>query len=263
MTASAEIAVTVADSWQGCGLGRLLLERLIEVARRNGVRCLTGDVLATNARMIRLAQRLGFRVVLAPRGGDAATLSKALDDELQHSSARLQRRPRTPKPERRLELLLGQRHHARSALDDRIAQAPRCDRKWSAKNRAVRDLRLQKRSCRLRALASLRCAASAARAICHPPQTIPINFEERHRTRVHRLDVGAVGRNDPVHALPGRSRARRKPQADRFERLARSLREHRRRARRSPSAPPSRSRPPSRAILRPIRSFAWMPVVPS
>ncbi len=80
---AAEIAVTVADSWQGCGLGRLLLERLIEVARRNGVRCLTGDVLATNARMIRLAQRLGFRVVLHPEGATLRLLSKALDDELQ------------------------------------------------------------------------------------------------------------------------------------------------------------------------------------
>jgi acetyltransferase len=80
---AAEIAVTVADSWQGCGLGRLLLERLMEVAGRNGVRRLTGDVLATNARMIRLAQRLGFRVVLHPEGATLRRVSKDLDDELQ------------------------------------------------------------------------------------------------------------------------------------------------------------------------------------
>jgi acetyltransferase len=54
---TAELAVTIADAWQGCGLGRLLLERVIDAARRNGVRRLTGDVLAANARMLALARR--------------------------------------------------------------------------------------------------------------------------------------------------------------------------------------------------------------
>ena len=69
---AAEIAVTVADSWQGCGLGRLLLERLIEVARRNGreIRRRAGDERADD--QARPASRFPRR--LAPRGGDAATL---------------------------------------------------------------------------------------------------------------------------------------------------------------------------------------------
>jgi acetyltransferase len=65
----AEIAVTVADAWQGCGLGGLLLDRVIDAAGRNGVRQLTGDVLATNTRMLALARRLGFRIEPHPEGG--------------------------------------------------------------------------------------------------------------------------------------------------------------------------------------------------
>src|SRR5262245_18470176 len=65
---SAEAAITVADAWHGCGLGRLLLERLIDIGRRNGVRQLTGEVLATNARMLTLARRTGFRIEFHPEG---------------------------------------------------------------------------------------------------------------------------------------------------------------------------------------------------
>jgi acetyltransferase len=79
---TAEVAVTVADAWQGCGLGRLLLERVIDAARRNGVRELTGDVLATNARMLALARRLGFRIELHPEGAALRRIVRDLADEL-------------------------------------------------------------------------------------------------------------------------------------------------------------------------------------
>jgi acetyltransferase len=78
----AEIAVTVADRWQGCGLGRVLLERLIDLARRNGVRRLVGDVLATNTRMVALAGRFGFRVEDHPEGPTLRRVVKDLDDEV-------------------------------------------------------------------------------------------------------------------------------------------------------------------------------------
>jgi acetyltransferase len=79
---TAEIAVTIADAWQGCGLGRLLLERVVDAARRNGVRRLTGDVLATNARMLALARRFGFRIDLHPEGATLRRIVKDLDDDL-------------------------------------------------------------------------------------------------------------------------------------------------------------------------------------
>ncbi len=79
---SAEIAVTVADAWQGCGVGRLLLDRIIDVARANGVRRLTGDVLATNARMLALARRAGFRIEVHPEGATLRRIGRELDDEV-------------------------------------------------------------------------------------------------------------------------------------------------------------------------------------
>lgn len=79
---TAEIAITIADAWQGCGLGRLLLERVIHAARRNDVRRLTGDVLAANARMLALARRFGFRVEPHPEGGVLRRIVRDLDDEL-------------------------------------------------------------------------------------------------------------------------------------------------------------------------------------
>jgi acetyltransferase len=80
--AVAEVAVTIADAWQGCGLGRLLLERVIDAARRNGVRRLTGDVLAANARMLALARTSGFRIEPHPEGATLRRIVKDLDDEL-------------------------------------------------------------------------------------------------------------------------------------------------------------------------------------
>ena len=59
-TGSAEFAVTVADPYQGRGLGRHLMQRLIEVARDRGVKRLTGLVLRENGPMLDLLRHLGF-----------------------------------------------------------------------------------------------------------------------------------------------------------------------------------------------------------
>ena len=57
---TAEFALTVADAWQGKGLGRALLERLCNAAREAGYRALYGHILAENREMLDLAMRLGF-----------------------------------------------------------------------------------------------------------------------------------------------------------------------------------------------------------
>jgi GNAT superfamily N-acetyltransferase len=44
----AEIAVVVEDAWQRRGIGRILVERLADRARRRGVRAFTGSMLAEN-----------------------------------------------------------------------------------------------------------------------------------------------------------------------------------------------------------------------
>jgi acetyltransferase len=66
---SAEFALTVADAWQGRGVGHALLERLCACAREAGYEALYGYILDTNREMLELAERLGFERV-ASEGGD-------------------------------------------------------------------------------------------------------------------------------------------------------------------------------------------------
>ena len=58
----AEFAVTVIDAFQGRGIGRALLEKLIESARENGIRRLRGYVLPGNKRMLDLCRHLQANV---------------------------------------------------------------------------------------------------------------------------------------------------------------------------------------------------------
>lgn len=73
----AEFAVTVADAWQGLGLGRQLLQRLARHARGQGLRLLHGDVLADNRAMRGLVERLGG--VLRARTDEPGVLQARFD----------------------------------------------------------------------------------------------------------------------------------------------------------------------------------------
>lgn len=55
--ATAEIAVTVIDEYQGLGIGALLLRRLASEASRQDVRRLSGIVMHENVPMLRLLER--------------------------------------------------------------------------------------------------------------------------------------------------------------------------------------------------------------
>ena len=59
-TDSAEFAILVSHFIAGQGLGQVLMLRLFEWARANGIRRIWGDVLDENTTMIQLAQALGF-----------------------------------------------------------------------------------------------------------------------------------------------------------------------------------------------------------
>lgn len=63
----AEAAVTVADDWQGRGLGTALLELLSACARGRGIGHFSGLILETNDDMLALLRRLG-PVTMAERG---------------------------------------------------------------------------------------------------------------------------------------------------------------------------------------------------
>jgi GNAT superfamily N-acetyltransferase len=58
----AEVAVTVADAWQGRGLGTLLLERLTERARQEGVTHFSALIAADNKVMIDMLERASAEV---------------------------------------------------------------------------------------------------------------------------------------------------------------------------------------------------------
>lgn len=67
----AEVAVTVADGWQGKGIGRLVMTQLIATARASGIAVLTGEILAENTGALRLFEKLGARLH-RPEGGVVA-----------------------------------------------------------------------------------------------------------------------------------------------------------------------------------------------
>ena len=58
---SAEFAVVVADAWQGRGVARVLMERLIDCARRRGLRRLEGAVLRANHNMLKFTDSARLR----------------------------------------------------------------------------------------------------------------------------------------------------------------------------------------------------------
>jgi GNAT superfamily N-acetyltransferase len=57
-----ELTLIVSDSWQRRGVGRRLLEGLIDSARQKGHQEIFARILTTNAPMLALVQRRGFAV---------------------------------------------------------------------------------------------------------------------------------------------------------------------------------------------------------
>lgn len=66
---SAEVAVAVVDDWQGKGLGTLLLNRLSDRAREEGVELFTATVLSDNRAIIDLLEGLGETTVRTAGNG--------------------------------------------------------------------------------------------------------------------------------------------------------------------------------------------------
>ena len=68
----AEFAVVVGSGVKGKGLGKLLMERIIEYCRARGTQELIGETLADNQRMQKLAQACGFSLSVVPGEGTVA-----------------------------------------------------------------------------------------------------------------------------------------------------------------------------------------------
>ena len=69
-TTEAEVAVVISDQWQGRGLGKELLARLLIVGADEKLSKLTADILPDNRDVMRICEKLGF------------TLKHSLDDEV-------------------------------------------------------------------------------------------------------------------------------------------------------------------------------------
>ncbi len=76
---AADIAIVVGDAWQGKGIGRRLLTRLIEIARARGIRRLEGEMLSENQPIRNLLASLGFTFRRDPEGGDLVLFERSLD----------------------------------------------------------------------------------------------------------------------------------------------------------------------------------------
>jgi RimJ/RimL family protein N-acetyltransferase len=61
-TGYADVGFIVRDGWQGKGLGRILVDEMVRLARERGATGLTADVLTTNGAMLALFRRTGLVV---------------------------------------------------------------------------------------------------------------------------------------------------------------------------------------------------------
>jgi len=80
---TAEFGLVVADDRQHQGLGRRLLQALIEHAQEAGVRELVGVVLATNRAMLSLARSLGFTISREPDDATVLNVRRQIAPERQ------------------------------------------------------------------------------------------------------------------------------------------------------------------------------------
>lgn len=78
---SCEFAITVADAWQGRGIGTTLARALFEYARAHGFRRIYGTTLATNTRLQELARYLGLSLRPAADCPGVLEASVVLDPE--------------------------------------------------------------------------------------------------------------------------------------------------------------------------------------
>ena len=58
----AEFAIVLADAWQGKGIGNRLLHHALACAASYGIEEVWGPVISTNTGMLRLGEKLGFRI---------------------------------------------------------------------------------------------------------------------------------------------------------------------------------------------------------
>jgi GNAT superfamily N-acetyltransferase len=74
----AETGISVAEDWQGRGLGNVLLRELEKSAKAVGARLIYGDMLGGNAKMLKLAKRREYEIVRTPGDWSLSRFRKKL-----------------------------------------------------------------------------------------------------------------------------------------------------------------------------------------
>ena len=75
---SCEFALVVADNWQGRGIGPIMMNRLFDAAKRQGLTIMRGEVLANNKGMLKLMAKLGFTVSPHPEDRQLTWVTRPL-----------------------------------------------------------------------------------------------------------------------------------------------------------------------------------------
>ena len=78
---SGEFALVIADAWQGRGIGKRMLKKLVAVAEHRGLRRIYGDTLSTNRPMLELAKSLGFELARHPEDSSVTRVTLELGSE--------------------------------------------------------------------------------------------------------------------------------------------------------------------------------------
>ena len=82
---NAELSFVIADIWQGKGVGRLLMEFCLVVAKEIGLTALLMEVMKSNIRMIQFAYDYDFQRVSCNKEDDMETLELRIDSEAELS----------------------------------------------------------------------------------------------------------------------------------------------------------------------------------
>lgn len=78
---SAEVALLCEDRFQGQGIGTLMLEHLVSLARRDGIQSFIAEVLLENSAIVAVLQHLGYTVETTVDRGEARMICNLSPDE--------------------------------------------------------------------------------------------------------------------------------------------------------------------------------------
>jgi acetyltransferase len=75
---SCEFGITVDDAWQGSGVAEMLMISLEDTARECGFKTMEGIVLPSNEKMLKFAQKRGFKIHSVPGEEDTVNVQLQL-----------------------------------------------------------------------------------------------------------------------------------------------------------------------------------------